>query len=186
MSKHTQAGYTKVIFSHSTSAKTRRRPKITDYRRFWQILVKNHCRFIAGGFKALLIFFCTNCINIDSSNNFVIASFLPEVSKVKERQLNFSLRKSGRGFGWIHSWGEIFQQNRWFNKKDIRAKVMDIVARSILFFITQPRKWFCFQILRYSCLFFIPPRTFHFKDIFGPHSFNLIWNFFTYIVQLLR
>jgi hypothetical protein len=31
--------------------------KITDFRRYWQILVKNHCCFIAGNLKAIFSIF---------------------------------------------------------------------------------------------------------------------------------
>jgi hypothetical protein len=69
--------------------------KTTDFRRYWQILVKNCCRFTAGDLKAFFPFFRFDFLHIDPSNNFCFYKFLPKVSKVKERgwKLNFGLWK---------------------------------------------------------------------------------------------
>ncbi len=42
--------------------------KTTDFRRFWQILVKNRCRFTAGDLKSFFFFF--DFLHIDPSNSF--------------------------------------------------------------------------------------------------------------------
>jgi hypothetical protein len=40
---------------------------------------------IAGGSKAVFIFFGIYCLHIDPANDFIKTSFLPEVSEAKER-----------------------------------------------------------------------------------------------------
>jgi hypothetical protein len=68
--------------------------KTTNFRRYWQILVKNRCRFTAGDLKTFFLFFFI-FFTLTLATIFVSASFLPKVSKVKERgwKLNFGLRK---------------------------------------------------------------------------------------------
>ncbi len=68
--------------------------KTANFRCCWQILVKNCCRFIAGDLKAFFSIFCFDFLQI------VSASFLPKVSKMKERgwKLNFGL--FGNGKNW--------------------------------------------------------------------------------------
>jgi hypothetical protein len=59
--------------------------KTTDFRRYWQILVKNRCRCIAGDLKAFYLFFALIFFTLTLATILVSASFLPKVSKVKER-----------------------------------------------------------------------------------------------------
>jgi hypothetical protein len=59
--------------------------KTADFRRYRQIFVKNRCRFTPGDLKAFFQFFCFDCLHIYLATIFVSASFLPKVSKVKER-----------------------------------------------------------------------------------------------------
>ena len=69
--------------------------KTSDFGRYWQILVKNRCRFTAGDLKAFFFFLLLISFTLTLATIFVSASFLPKVSKVKERgwKLNFGLRK---------------------------------------------------------------------------------------------
>ncbi len=50
--------------------------KTTGFRLFWQVLVKNRRRFIAGYFKAFLYFFYFDFLHIDSSENFCFCNLL--------------------------------------------------------------------------------------------------------------
>ena len=60
--------------------------KTADFCRYWQILGNNHCRFIAGDLKAFFsIFFALIFFPLSLATIFVARSFLPKVSKVKER-----------------------------------------------------------------------------------------------------
>ncbi len=65
--------------------------KTTHFCHYWQILVKNHCRYIAGDIKAFYIIFCFDFLHIDPRNEFCFYKFLRKVSKEKERgwKLNF-------------------------------------------------------------------------------------------------
>ncbi len=67
--------------------------KTANFRCCWQILVKNCCRFFAGDLKAFFIFFALIVFTLTLATIFVSTSFLPKVSKVKERgwKLNFGL-----------------------------------------------------------------------------------------------
>ncbi len=69
--------------------------KTADFCHYWQILVNNRCRFIAGDLKAFFFyFFALIFFLLTLATIFVSASFLPKVSKVKERgwKLNFVFR----------------------------------------------------------------------------------------------
>jgi hypothetical protein len=83
------------MFTHGISEKPQQRQKTADFRRYWQILVKNHCRFIAGYLKPFFLFFALIFFTLTLATIFVSASFLPKVSQVKVRgwKLNFGLRK---------------------------------------------------------------------------------------------
>jgi hypothetical protein len=58
-------------------------------------LVKNRRRSIAGNLKAFFLFFALIFFTLTLATIFVFASFLPKVSKVKEKvcKLNFGLQK---------------------------------------------------------------------------------------------
>jgi hypothetical protein len=49
--------------------------KTADFRRYQQILVKNHCRYIVGDLKAFYLFFCFDFLHIDPSNDFCFCKF---------------------------------------------------------------------------------------------------------------
>ncbi len=70
--------------------------KTADFPRYWQILVKIIALFIPGAF---LYFFALIFFTWTQATIFVSASFLPKVSKVKERdwKLNFV-------FGYGQNW----------------------------------------------------------------------------------
>ncbi len=69
--------------------------KTADFCHYWQILVKNCCRFIASHLIVFFLFFALIFFPLTLATIFVSASFLPKVSKVKERgwKLNFDLWK---------------------------------------------------------------------------------------------
>ncbi len=55
--------------------------KTADFRRYWQILVKNQCRFTAGDLKVFfLFFFALIFLKLTLATIFVSASFLPKAS----------------------------------------------------------------------------------------------------------
>jgi hypothetical protein len=71
------------MFTHSIALKPQQWPK---NRRLSPLLTnfgKNHCRYIAGDLKAFYLFFCFDFLTL--ATIFVSATFLPKVSKVKER-----------------------------------------------------------------------------------------------------
>ena len=49
--------------------------KTADFRRYWQILVKIHCRCITGDLKAFYLFFGFDFLHIDPSNDFCFCKF---------------------------------------------------------------------------------------------------------------
>jgi hypothetical protein len=70
--------------------------KTADFRRYWQILIKKLLPLHRRQLKSLFFyFFALIFITLTQATIFVSASFLPKVSKVKERgwKLNFGLRK---------------------------------------------------------------------------------------------
>ncbi len=73
--------------------------KTADFRRYQQILVKNHCRFTAGDLKAFFLFFSLIVFTLTLATIFVSGSFLPKVSKVKERGWKLNL-VFGNGKNW--------------------------------------------------------------------------------------
>ncbi len=75
--------------------------KTTDFRRYWQILVKNGCRFIAGDLKAFYLIFCFDFLHIDPSNNFHSCKFFAkglksEGERLKVKFSSLEMVKSGR------------------------------------------------------------------------------------------
>ncbi len=73
-----------------------------DFRRYWQILVKNHCRFTAGDLKAFFQFFCFDFLQIDPSNDFCFCKYFAkglksEGERLKVNFLSSELVKNGRG-----------------------------------------------------------------------------------------
>ncbi len=87
-------GHWKDMFTHSISQKPQQRPKNCRLSPLLTILVKNHCHFITGDLKAFFYFYALIFFTFVLATMFVSASFLPKVSKVKEREwkLNFGLR----------------------------------------------------------------------------------------------
>ncbi len=76
--------------------------KTADFRRFWQILFKNRCRFIAGDLKKIFQFFCFYFLHIDPSNNFCFCKFFAKGLKSEGERLKVEfwsseLVKIGRG-----------------------------------------------------------------------------------------
>jgi hypothetical protein len=76
--------------------------KTPDVRRYWQILVKNCCRFTAGDLKAFFLFFCFDCLHIDPSNNFCFCKFFAkglksEGERLKVKFWSSEMVKIGRG-----------------------------------------------------------------------------------------
>ncbi len=76
--------------------------KTTNFRRNWQILVKNHCRFTAGDLKAFFLLFCFDFLHIDPSNNFwffrLFAKGLKsEGERLKVKFWSSEMVKIGRG-----------------------------------------------------------------------------------------
>jgi hypothetical protein len=67
--------------------------------RYWQILVKNRCRFIAGDLKAFYLFFRFDFLLIDPSNDFCFCKFFAKGLKSEGEKLEVSLEmvKIGRG-----------------------------------------------------------------------------------------
>ncbi len=63
------------------------RQKTADFRRYWQILVKNRCRFTAGDLKAFFLFFCFDFLHIDLSNNFRFCKFFAKSLKSEGERL---------------------------------------------------------------------------------------------------
>jgi hypothetical protein len=85
-----------IAFQQSLNSGQKTTEFFFNFRRYWQILVKNRCRFTAGDLKAFfLYFFCFDFFTLTLATIFISASFLPKVSKVKERgwKLNFGFRK---------------------------------------------------------------------------------------------
>jgi hypothetical protein len=61
--------------------------KTADFRRYRQILVKNHCRLTAGDLKAFFLFFFFDCLHIDPSNNFCFWEFFAKGLKSEGERL---------------------------------------------------------------------------------------------------
>ncbi len=55
--------------------------------RYWQILVKNCCRFTAGDLKAFFLFICFDFLHIDPSNNFCFCKFFSKGLKSEGERL---------------------------------------------------------------------------------------------------
>ncbi len=75
--------------------------KTADFRRYWQILVKNRCCFTAGDLKAFFLFFCFDCLHIDY-NNFCFCKFFAKGLKSEGERLKVKfwspeMVKIGRG-----------------------------------------------------------------------------------------
>ncbi len=76
--------------------------KTADFRRHWQILVKNRCRFTAGDLKVFFQFFCFDFLQIDPSNNFCFCKFFAKGLKSEGERLKVEfwsseMVKIGRG-----------------------------------------------------------------------------------------
>jgi hypothetical protein len=76
--------------------------KTTNFCCYWQILVKNCCRFIAGDLKAFFLFFCFDFLPIDPSNDFCFCKFFVKSLKSEGERLNVKfwsseMVKIGRG-----------------------------------------------------------------------------------------
>ncbi len=76
--------------------------KNTDFRRYWQMLVKNRCRFTAGDLKAFFLFFCFDFLHIGPSNNFWFCKFFAkglksEGERLKVKFWSSEMEKIGRG-----------------------------------------------------------------------------------------
>jgi hypothetical protein len=61
--------------------------KTADFCRYWQILVKNHCRFTAGDLKVFFIFFCFDFLHIDPRNDFCFCKFFAKGLKSEGERL---------------------------------------------------------------------------------------------------
>ncbi len=77
--------------------------KTADFCCYWQILVKNLCRYIPGDLKAFLsIFFCFDFLHIDPSNEFCFCKFFAkglksEGERLKVKFSSLEMVKIGRG-----------------------------------------------------------------------------------------
>ncbi len=76
--------------------------KTTNFCHYWQILVKNCCRFTAGDLKAFFLFFCFDFLYIDPSNNFCFCKFFAkglksEGERLKAKFWSSEMVKIGRG-----------------------------------------------------------------------------------------
>jgi hypothetical protein len=76
--------------------------KTPDFRRYWQILEKNCCRFTAGDLNDFFQFFCFDFLNIDPSNDFCFCKFFAkglksEGERLKVKFLSSEMVKIGRG-----------------------------------------------------------------------------------------
>ncbi len=76
--------------------------KTTDFRCFWQILVKNCCCYIAGDLKASYLFFFFDFLHNDPSNDFCCCKFFAkglksEGEKLKVKFSSLEMVKIGRG-----------------------------------------------------------------------------------------
>ncbi len=74
----------------------------TDFRRYWPILVKNRCRFIAGNLKAFFLFFCFDFLHMDPSKDFCFCKFFAKSLKSEGESLKVKfwsseMVKIGRG-----------------------------------------------------------------------------------------
>ncbi len=81
--------------------------KTTNFRRYWQIMVKIVTRFIEGALKNLFsYFFWFDFLHIDPSNEFWFYRFFAKVSTMKERgcKLNFGLQNVKNGGGGQHNY----------------------------------------------------------------------------------
>ncbi len=76
--------------------------KTADFRRYWQILAKNRCRFTAGDLKDFFLFFCFDFLHTDLSNDFCFCKFFAKGLKDEGERLNAKfwsseMVKIGRG-----------------------------------------------------------------------------------------
>jgi len=72
--------------------------KTTDFRRHWQILVKNRCRFTAGDLKAFFLFFCFDFLHIDFCFcKFFAKGIKSEGERLKVKFWSSEMVKIGRG-----------------------------------------------------------------------------------------
>ncbi len=86
--KNTQAGYPTVIFSHSISAKTRRRSKNRRLSLFLTVFGKILSPFYCRWFQRLVdILLHCSCLQIDPSNDFCQPKFFPAVTKSEIERL---------------------------------------------------------------------------------------------------
>ncbi len=87
-----------IAFQQSLSSSQ----KTADFRRYWQILVKNCCRYIAGDLKPFIYFFCFDFLHIDPSNDFCFCKFFAKGLKSEGERLKvkfsfLEMVKIGRG-----------------------------------------------------------------------------------------
>jgi hypothetical protein len=76
--------------------------KTADFCRYWQILAKNHCRYITGDLKDFYLFFCFDFLHSDPSNDFCFYKFFAkglksEGERLKVKFLSLEMVKIGRG-----------------------------------------------------------------------------------------
>ncbi len=82
--------------------------KTTHFCRYWQILVKNRCRYIAGDIKAFYIIFCFDFLHIDPSNDFCFCMFFAKGLKREGERLKVK-------FFMVPSAVPSNKQKRWKN-----------------------------------------------------------------------
>ncbi len=75
--------------------------KNADFHRYWQILVKNRFRYIAGDLKAFDLFFCFYFPHIDPSKDFCFCKFFAkglksEGERLKVKFSSLEMVKTGR------------------------------------------------------------------------------------------
>jgi len=76
--------------------------KTANFRRYWKILVKNRCHYIAGDLKTFYLFFCFDFLHIDPSNDFCFCKFFAkglnsEGERLKVKFWSSEMVKIGRG-----------------------------------------------------------------------------------------
>jgi hypothetical protein len=90
--------FLQIAFQHSLNSGL----NTADFHRYWQILVRNRCRFNAGDLKAFFQLFCFDFLHIDPSNDFCFCKFFAkglksEGERLKVKFWSSEMVKIGRG-----------------------------------------------------------------------------------------
>ncbi len=141
-----------IAFQQSLSSSQ----KTTDFRHYWQILVKNCCGFIAGNLKAFYSFFFFNFLHIDPSNDFCFCKFFAkglrgEGERLKLKFWSSEIVKIGR------------DQHNYCRYGCLEPNKISLLAVAILFLLTF-----------FNLILDAPHTVEKFPSTIFPHSIHLL------------